>query len=424
MKTNYIFKNAFSLAFFMFVFLSSGTAYADAVVVNGVAYNVVNGAAEVAAKPDGTKYTGIVTIPANVTISGTSYAVKKIGANSMREAPELTNVIIPEGLEVIGNSCFAFCKGLTNIVLPSTVNSIEDWAFYDCSGLQSINIPNGVPAITEHTFQQTGLKSITLPASVKSLKVCAFQNATNLASINLENVTEIVAWALYGTAITTANISNVFTIGSEAFKLCPNLASVVLNNVTSVGSWSFNGCTKLTSVNLGNAETLEAGAFSGCSALTTLTIPSSVIFIDAYALERAGITKIYASWPNPAATVFIDANAFGAGDGLTNFTWMVPENLLDVYGTEFMGHQVLVTDISGLKIIDLKDANAYYSKGNLSLKGFEGYNVSIVSVDGRTVKHFMANDSNMQVSISLASGIYMINASNGNNRAVAKFMVK
>jgi len=424
MKTNYFFKNAFLLAFVVLGFLSSGTAYADAVVVDGIAYNVVDGVAEVAAKPDATKYSGIVTIPANVTISGTSYAVKKIGANSMREAPELTNVIIPEGLEVIGNSCFAFCKGLTNIVLPSTVNSIEDWAFYDCEGLESINIPNGVPAITEHTFQQTGLKSIALPASVTSINVCAFQNAASLASINLENVTNIKAWALYGTAVTSANISNVFTIGSEAFKLCPNLTTVVLHNVTSVGSWSFNGCAKLTSVDLGNAETLEAGAFSGCSALTSLTIPSSVIFIDAYALERAGIVKMYVSWPDPTATVFIDANAFGAGDGLTNFTWMVPENLLSIYGTEFMGHAVLVTDLSGLKNVQLKNANVFYSEGSLKLNGFEGFEVAIVSLDGRTVKHFIANESNMQVPVSLNSGIYMINATQGNNRAVAKFMVK
>ena len=424
MKTNYIFKNAFLVAFLVLSLLSSGTVDAAAIVVNGIAYNIVNGAAEVAAKPDGTKYTGTVTIPANVTISGTSYVVNKIGANSMREAPDLTNVIIPEGVVVIGNSCFAFCKGLTNIVLPSTVNSIEDWAFYDCSSLVSINIPNGVPAITEHTFQQTGLTSIALPPSVKSLNVCAFQNATKLASINLENITSIKAWALYGTAITTANITNVFSIGNEALRACLNLEKVVLRNVTSVGTWSFAGNVKLKSVDLGNSETLEAGAFSGCSALSTLTIPSSVIFIDAYSLERAGITKIYASWPDPAKTVFIDANAFGAGDGLTNFTWMIPENILDVYGTEFMGHPVLVTDISGLKNIELANAKVYYSNGNISLKGFEGYSIDIVSIDGRVVKHFLADELNMNVLATLTSGIYMVNAIKGNNRATTKFIVK
>lgn len=423
MKTIYFFKNVL-LTFFMLCMLSSATAFADAVVVNGIAYNVVNGTAEVAALPDGTKYTGTLTIPASVTIDGTAYAVKKIGNGSLRDAPALTGVIIPDGLEIIGNSSFASNTGITSIVLPASVKAIEDWAFYGCSNLASINIPDGITAITEHTFQQTGLTSVTLPASVKSLKVCAFQDASKLASINLENVTEIVAWSLYGTAITTANVANVFTIGGEAFRKCPNLEKVVLRNVTSVGGWSFEGCTKLTSVDLGTAETIETGAFSGCSALASLTIPNTVVFIDGWALEKTGIKKMYASWADPAGTAFINENAFGAGDGMSNFTWMVPEDLLSVYGTEFLGHPVTVTDITGIKTVNLVNAKAFYANGNLTLKGYDGYKISVVSVDGRVVKQLIANKAELQVPASLKSGIYVINAVKDNNRASAKFIVK
>ncbi|MDD5184905.1 MAG: hypothetical protein PHS84_06540, partial [Paludibacter sp.] len=72
MKTNYLFKKALLTVFFVFGVLSVGSVYAadPAVVVDGIAYNVVDGAAEVAALPDGTtKYTGTLTIPANVTIN-------------------------------------------------------------------------------------------------------------------------------------------------------------------------------------------------------------------------------------------------------------------------------------------------------------------------------------------------------------------
>lgn len=423
MKTFYSFKNVL-LAFFVLCFLSSGTAFADAIVVDGIAYNVVEGVAEVAALPDGTKYTGTLTIPASVTIDGTAYAVKKIGNGSLRDAPALTSVIIPEGLEIVGNSSFASNTGITSIVLPSTVKSIEDWAFYGCSNLATINIPDGITVITEHTFQQTGLTSVTLPASVKSLKVCAFQDASKLASINLENITEIVSWSLYGTAITTANVSNVFTIGSEAFRKCPNLETVVLRNVTSVGGWAFEGNTKLTSVDLGTAETLETGCFSGCSALASLTIPSTVVFIDGWALEKTGITKMYASWADPAGTAFIDPNAFGAGDGMSNFTWMVAEDLLGVYGTEFLGHPVAVTDVTGIKNVNLENAKVFYVNGNLNLQGFEGYKVAVVGLDGRVVKQFYANKANLQVPASLKTGIYVINAIKGNNRVGGKFIVK
>jgi hypothetical protein len=426
MKTNYLFKKVFLVAFFVLGLMSSEAVFAadPATVVNGVAFNIVNGTAEVAALPDGTKYTGTLTIPANVTIGGTSYAVKKIGNNSLRDAPALTSVVIPDGLKDIGNSSFASCTGITSLVLPASVDSIEDWAFYGCTKLASINIPNGIKAITEHTFQQSGLTSITLPASVKTLKVCAFQDAKSLASINLENVTTIVAWSLYGTAITKANISNVPSIGSCGFGSCSNLTSIVLRNVGSVGDWNFQNCTKLTSVDLGNTESLGSGAFSGCSALTSLRIPTSVVYVGGYALEKTAITKIYVSWDKPDETVFFDKVPFGENEGKINFSWMVPENLMTVYGSVWQTYPVLKTDATAVHNVQLEDANVYYSEGTLNLKGYQGYTVSVVTVNGRTVAQFPANELNTQVPVSLASGIYMISAVKGNNRNVVKFIVK
>lgn len=418
MKTNYVFILAFFAISLMSFQLKAQT------VVNGIAYNVVEGVAEVAALPDGVKYTGTLTIPANVTISGTEYAVKKIGNGSLRDAPALTSVIIPEGLEVIGNSSFATCTGITSIVLPSTVNSIEDWAFYDCSNLAQINIPDGITAITEHTFQQTGLTGITLPASVTSLKTCAFQNANKLASINLENITEIAAWALYGTAITTAEVSNVFTIGSEAFRVCPNLETVILNNVTSIGRWSFEGCTKLNSVTMNGVETIEMGAFSGCTGLTSLTIPNTVIYIADWSLEKTGLTEIFVSWEAPDETVYIEENAFGAGDGKINITWKVPENLLSVYGDTWLGYPVVADGASGLGNTVFEKANAYYANGNLNMIDLAGYTVSIVTLDGRSIAQYLVSESSSVVPVSLPSGVYLVNAVNGSNRAVVKLFVK
>jgi len=425
MKTNYLFKNAFLIVFFLFNFLSVGSLFADAVVVNGIAYNVVKGTAEVAALPNGTKYTGTLTIPANVTINGTSYVVRKIGNGSLRDAPALTAVIIPDGLKVIGNSSFASCTGITSIVLPATVDSIQDWSFYGCTSLESINIPAGIPAITEHTFQQSGLKSITLPASVKSLKVCAFQDASKLASINLENVTEIISYALYGTAISSANVSNVINIGGEAFRKCPNLASVVFHNVGGIGGWIFEGCPKLASIDLGTAlASIETGSFSGCSKLTKLTIPNTVVYAGDWSLEKTGITKIYVSWADPVNNVYFEPNAFGADAGKINFSWMVPEALLSAYGSTLMGFPVVLTDVTAVKNVQLEDANVFYSEGTLNLKGYQGYTITVVNINGRTIAQFPATELNTRVPVSLVSGIYMISAVKGNNRNVVKFIVK
>ena len=133
---------------------------------------------------------------------------------------------------------------------------------------------------------------------------------------------------------------------------------------------------------------------------------------------------MYASWADPVNGVYIDPNAFGSDAGKISLSWMVPESLMSVFGSTFMGYPVLKTDATAVQNVQLEDASVYYSEGTLNLKGYQGYTVSVVTVNGRTVVQFPANELNTQVPVSLASGIYMISAVKGNNRNVVKFIVK
>lgn len=425
MKTNYTLKGAI-LALCCFAFQLQAQN-----LINGINYNIINDgtAVEVAPLPKNgdtdVRYSQTtIVIPATVEIGGVTYPVKKIGNNSLRNNNNLVSLTLPEGLEVIGNSSLAQCESLPAVVLPSTVTSIEDWSFYGCPALQSINIPNGVTAITEHTFQNTGLKSVVLPPSVTSLKVCAFQDAKNLASINLENVREIVAWSLYGTAITSAVVSNVESIGDCAFAKIPTLESVEFNNVGELRNWLFQDCPKLKSVKLAGTEIIGMGAFSGCGAMTEIKLPSSVAFIDDWAFEKTGITKIYASWADPTEDVVINANAFGSGDGKINFSWYVPESVYWDWDDFFMGYLVDLDDNSAVAELNMDNFKVNYHNGLLSLKNFNGYNITVLGVDGRMVLSFSVLGDDMKSQINLSSGVYLLYATNGTSNGVAKFIVK
>lgn len=427
MKTNYFLVGAL-------VVLGCFFAQAKAQnLINGIAYDTVTikgvKVAQTVSLPKSgdtdVRYSqASIVIPALVELYGTTYPVKKIGNNSMRNNNNLTSVTLPEGLEIIGNSSFAQCEALPAVVLPSTVNSIEDWAFYGNKAMASINIPNGVPAMTEHTFQQTGLTSVVLPPSVKSIKVCAFQDCSKLASINLENVTEIIAWSLYGTAITSATINNVASLGDCSFAKIPTLESVTLNNVGEIGDWSFQDCPKLASVTLSGTEMIQSGAFSGCTVLSTLNLPRTVAFIANWSLEKSGITKIYASWANPANDVVIEANAFGSGEGKINMKWYVPESVYYNWDDFFMGYLVELGDANAVETHKIDNFKAYYNAGQLNLTNLDGYQVSIVAVDGRSVSNFTVFGNSYKTQLKLNKGVYMINAINGNNRGTAKFIVK
>jgi hypothetical protein len=403
---------------------------ADAVVIEGIAYNLDEETltAETAQLPRSNPdvlvpYSGDLVIPVSVSNGGKTYAVKKIGDGSFRESPALTSVTLAEGLEVIGNSSFAESTGITSIVVPSTVKSIEDWAFYGTTNLSTINIPDGITAITEHTFQQSGLTSIVLPASVKSLKVCAFQDAAKLASINLENITEIIDWSLYGTAISSANIQNVGVIHNCAFGKCPNLETVTIEGSYSIGEWVFQDCPKLKSVTISDGlEDINTGAFSGCSSLTSITIPNSLFYLGAWSLEKTALSSVNVSWEYPDE-VSIDEYAFGQDDGKPNFTWYVPEALKDTYSDEWLGYPVVIgtTGISAITAGTIKvitSPSAIEVKADADLTG----TVSVYSISGSKV-YSKAGQLN-GAKVTLSADLYIVKVSSNEGTVTSKVIVK
>ena len=83
---------------------------------------------------------------------------------------QVTEYIIGELVQSIGNSAFAGCDGLSSVTIPNSVTFIGDYAFYGCDGLTSVTIPNSVTSIGENAFTGcSGLTSVTIGNSVTSI---------------------------------------------------------------------------------------------------------------------------------------------------------------------------------------------------------------------------------------------------------------
>lgn len=87
-------------------------------------------------------------------------------------------------------------KRQTAFVVPDTVRSIASGAFANCSTLQQIVLPNGLQAIGESAFARSGLKKIELPDSTAHLGSKAFEGCTMMTSFTAYGLETIGANAL------------------------------------------------------------------------------------------------------------------------------------------------------------------------------------------------------------------------------------
>lgn len=137
---------------------------------------------------------GVKTLVYPATIQG--LPVKEIRTNydgeicDYDEAKKLTTIVIPEGVEVIGD--FSHFDNLATVILPSTLKCIDGTCFVDKKNLTSITLPEGLVAIGWSAFARTGLTSVSLPKSLKCLGLEAFFDCDSLEEINIPEELSVV----------------------------------------------------------------------------------------------------------------------------------------------------------------------------------------------------------------------------------------
>ena len=145
-------------------------ADADAVVIDGICYNLnnENHTAEVTSG----SYSGSINIPASVTYNSTTYSVTSIGEGAFAFT-DIESVHLPEGLLVIEDIAFCFCTSLREINIPSTVTRLgrdnfsiaSDGPFKNCSSLTTLTIPASVTTFGPQSLAISNETTVILKSS-------------------------------------------------------------------------------------------------------------------------------------------------------------------------------------------------------------------------------------------------------------------
>lgn len=242
-------------------------------------------------------YITTLTIPPLVTVLP-DYAFTYIQpCHNTETGEELPiNIILPQNLTKIGNSCFEGAR-IKQITIPDTVTEIEYTAFHYCKQLASITLPLSLQKISDRVFAQcTSLTSITIPAAV----------------------TEIGVEAFAGSGLTSITIpSTVTVLGSAAFDSCESLTSMDIQaNVTVIPDYFAPECP-LTSLTLPNTlQTIGESAFVNLIRfqVTELTIPASVTSIGTNAFGSNNANQMTLT-VLPTTPPTLGSNAFKLATG-------------------------------------------------------------------------------------------------------------
>lgn len=105
-------------------------------------------------------YSGVVSIPDEVTYSNKTLKVTSIGKSAFYKCEELSSVIIPSLVTSIGDSAFNGCSALTSIEIPNSVTDIGNGAFTNCYNLSSVSIGSNVTNIGVLAFESSSNISI------------------------------------------------------------------------------------------------------------------------------------------------------------------------------------------------------------------------------------------------------------------------
>lgn len=258
-----------------------------------------------------TKYLGSetqVTIPETVE----NYPVKEIGYAAYYRT-NLTDVIIPDGVEKIGYWAFTGCRNMRGVYLPKSVQYIENYAFDDNSQMlimfESDVLPKtggdewnrytdyvmGVEqygiydseyyyCITKNNEATLGAyygdeKNVEIPEQIQGASVVrvsgTFYYDEDLESIKLPESLSEIGKNTFGYCKNLKNVDipkNVVNIGAYAFNFCQNIEKVIIpDRVQSIGKNAFGRCDKLQVLKLGkNLSVIDSYSFSHCKLLSEI----------------------------------------------------------------------------------------------------------------------------------------------------------
>ena len=225
-------------------------------------------------------------------------SVKAIGDGAFKGLKGNKEIVLPKGLEHIGNEAFANYVSVTPLSLPSTVKTIGSGAFHECKITPELVIPGKVKEIGDHAFSYSGgIETISIGKSVKHIGNCAFQGLENVEAVVIPDGVETIGNFCFGDCYNLTTVSlpaSLKEIGGGAFQGTGLKEIEIPSGVKVIERYTFQSY-QLVKVSLPKTlKRIESYAFSGCAMLEPFQLPEGLEYIgDRAFADCRRITEVF-----------------------------------------------------------------------------------------------------------------------------------
>lgn len=190
--------------------------------------------------------TGKVEIPSKVKHNNVVYDITAINPKAFAGSSRLKGIVIPSGVESIGDFAFEGCDSLLSVVFPGNPVTLGQGVFFRCTAISDVTIGSDWKTIDLSMFRWSdNLTKINIPA--KTDRIRGVKKLKKLTEITVDPNNETFA----------AHDGMLYSKDGKTLYACPRAYAGQL-------------------IIQGGTETVTPGAFIDCPGITAIDFPESL----------------------------------------------------------------------------------------------------------------------------------------------------
>lgn len=190
------------------------------------------------------------------------------------------NSLFLNDCDYLGTNAFASCLELSEVIINNNIENVGETPFYCCSNISHLEVRDSI------SFRLFDL----LATNMEEFDSGDYK----LSSVKLATLSPFICWNMK--SLENIEVTRpINTIPNNAFQNCENLTDIILKNtsiINEINDYAFENCVSLTNLNIiFNGKTIGNNSFYNCSSISDFSFLNNVVSFGDNSLAHTNLTN-------------------------------------------------------------------------------------------------------------------------------------